>query len=59
MEDHFDTTPHFIQSLSAEVKEGFDAIWTNASLKEDDKVIREIFLNDTLHVTLRSAYVDQ
>ncbi|VDO95545.1 unnamed protein product [Heligmosomoides polygyrus] len=37
VEDHFDTTPHFIQSLSAEVKEGFDAIWTNASLKEDDK----------------------
>ncbi|KHJ90790.1 hypothetical protein OESDEN_09356 [Oesophagostomum dentatum] len=38
VEDQFDTTPEFIKSLSPEVRNGFDAIWMDPELTDQDKV---------------------
>ncbi|VDL76191.1 unnamed protein product [Nippostrongylus brasiliensis] len=40
VDDEFDTTPAFIKMLSPEVKAGFDAIWTNSSLPDSEKIMK-------------------
>ncbi|CAJ0598588.1 unnamed protein product [Cylicocyclus nassatus] len=37
VEDQFDTTPAFIKSLSKKIKDGFDEIWTNIGLLDQEK----------------------